>query len=115
MSRWSVGEAWRTIAAMRFWHLIPILLAAAAFSALADETPEQFAGRIKSTPGVQATLNTRPDGSLGSFSIGMQPKLVADRTALEPVLADIGHYAAAARLKADVISPTQGDVEFIAG
>ena len=100
---------------MKLRRLLPMLLTAAACSALADETPEQFTERLKSAPGIQASLNRRQDGSMGSISIGVQPKAVADRAALEPVLADIGHFAAAARLKADVISPVQGDAEFIAG
>lgn len=100
---------------MKFRRLIPMLLAAVACIVLAAETPEQFAERMKPVSGVQTVLNKRQDGSFGSLSIGVQPTVVANRGALEPVLADIGNYAAAARLKADVLSPKREDADFIAG
>lgn len=87
----------------------------ALVSALAGaETPEQFADRMQPVPGVQTVLNQRNDGSFGSLSIGIQPDIVQNRAALEPVLADIGKFAAASGMKASVLSPSQPDVEFIA-
>jgi hypothetical protein len=100
---------------MNLRRFLPLLVLGAAWGAPAAETPEQFTERMQSASGVQTVLNTRQDGSFGSLSIGVQPAVVADRAAVEPVLADIGRFAAAAKLKADVLSPTQADAEFIAG
>lgn len=94
---------------------MPLAFAAVAGAALAAESPQEFAARIEKGGSVQPTVNLRNDGSLGSVSIGVQPALVANRPALEPVLAEIGKYAAAAHFKIDVLSPKKEDVEFIAG
>lgn len=100
---------------MKFRNLIPLLLAAVAGAGLAAESPQEFAARIEKADAVHPVVNIRNDGSFGSVSIGVQPAFVADRTALEPVLAEIGKYAAGSRLKIDVLSPTREDVDFIVG
>jgi hypothetical protein len=83
-------------------------------STAAAESPGEFARRIEKDKAVQAAVNLRDDGRFGSLSIGVQPRMVADRAALDPLLAEIGKFAAGAKLKVDVLSPTQGDAEHIA-
>lgn len=100
---------------MKFRNLVPLLFAAVACVALAAESPQEFARRIEKDGAVHPVVNLRNDGSFGSVSIGVQPAFVADRAALEPVLAEIGKYATAAHFKIDVLSPKKDDVEFIAG
>lgn len=89
-----------------------VLLALVSATALA-ETPEQFVERMQGTPGVQAVVNQRNDGSFGSVSIGVQPDTVQNRGSLEPLLADIAKFAAAGGLKVSVLSPSQPDTDFI--
>ncbi|HEX9180221.1 MAG TPA: RNase adapter RapZ, partial [Burkholderiales bacterium] len=100
---------------MKFRNLVPLLFAAVACVALAAESPQEFARRIEKDGAVHPVVNLRNDGSFGSVSIGVQPAFVADRAALEPVLAEIGKYATAAHFKIDVLSPKKDDVEYIAG
>lgn len=90
-----------------------IALLAFVSATAAAEAPEQFVERMQGVLGVQAVLNHRNDGSFGSISIGVQPDMVQNRAALEPVLADIARFAAAGGLKVSVLSPSQPDTDFI--
>lgn len=86
-------------------------LAAAAFGARA-EAPDEFAQRVnKLGGGVAAVVNIRDDKSLGSIAIALPEKLVGDRPALDPVLAEVGKFAAAEKMRATVVAPTQADAD----
>lgn len=78
------------------------------------ETPQEFANRMKGQSGLQLTVNMRENGSFGSISIRLPPKLVADKSELDPVLAEIGKFAAAMKLQADVLTPSQADSAYVA-
>lgn len=92
------------------------LLLALALLALpaGAETPQEFAKRIEKGKSVHPVVNLRDDGSFGSVSIGVHPDVVADRGKLDPLLAEMAKFAAAGRLKADVLTPQQADAEHMA-
>lgn len=77
------------------------------------ESPQEFAARIGKTRGVAATVNSRDDGSFGSLALALTPALVEDPAAVGTVGDDIGRYAATAKLKAYVVTPTREDNERI--
>lgn len=78
------------------------------------ETPEEFAKRIEKGKSVHPVVNRRDDGSFGSVSIGVHPEVVADRGKLDPLLGQVAKFAAASRLKADVLTPQAADAEHMA-
>jgi hypothetical protein len=95
---------------------VALILLILAFPAVVRaESPQDFAKRIEQTKAVQPVVNERDDGSFGSLSIGIQPGFVEDRAKLDPLLAQIGKFAAEGKLKADVLAPTQADAEYLAG
>ncbi len=114
MTRWSPRAARRNIFHRAMGKTFLIALLGLVSAAAAAETPEQFAERMQPVAGVQTVLNHRNDGSFGSLSIGIQPEVVQNRSALDPVLADIGKFAAGGRMKVSVLSPTQPDADYIA-
>lgn len=77
------------------------------------ESPQEFATRIGKTRGLVATVNVRDDGAFGSLALALPPALVEDPAAIETVGGEIGRYAAAAKLKAYVVTPTREDNERI--
>ena len=91
--------------------LLALLLPAAPAAA---ETPQEFAQRIEKGRSVHPVVNLREDGSFGSVSIGVHPDVVADRGRLDPLLDEVAKFAAASRLKADVLTPQQADAEHMA-
>lgn len=78
------------------------------------ETPQEFAARLKQVRGVSATVNQREDGSFGSISIRIPPKVLSDRSAADELLPQVGKFAAEAKLKADVLTPTKEDSDYVA-
>lgn len=82
-------------------------------AAAGAETPEDFARRVGKTKGASAVVNLRQDKSLGAIAIALAPQLVADRPGLEPLLAQIGEYAAAARMRATVVTPLAADGDYL--
>lgn len=91
--------------------LLALFLLAAPAGA---ETPQEFAKRIQKGKSVHPVVNMRDDGSFGSVSIGVHPDVVADRGKLDPLLDEIAKFAAGSQLKADVLTPQQADVEYMA-
>lgn len=77
------------------------------------ETPQEFAARLKQVRGVTATVNQREDGSFGSISIRIPPKVLSDRSTADELLPQVGKFAAEAKLKADVLTPTREDSDYV--
>ena len=100
----------------RRWALC-LLMAAVLASSLAGqaraESPQEFAQQLSKTKGVSAVVNLREGGSLGAIAIALSPQLVGDRPALEALLAQIGQFAVAQRLRATVVTPNQADNNFV--
>ncbi|MBI2312636.1 MAG: hypothetical protein HYU77_09055 [Betaproteobacteria bacterium] len=88
------------------------LLASLACAAQA-ETPQEFTARLKQVRGVTATVNQREDGSFGSISIRIPPKVLSDRSTADELLPQVGRFAAEAKLKADVLTPTKEDGDYV--
>lgn len=103
---WGARGRWVALTAL-FWSL--------ATGAAAAETPQEFAKRLSKTQGVSAVANLREDQTLGSIAIGLLPELLADRAKAEPLLGEIGGYAAAGHYRATVVTPTQADNDFVSG
>lgn len=97
---------------MKAWipALISVWLAASAFA----ETPQEFAVRMQSFRGVTMTVNQREDGSFGSVSIRIPPKVLSDRATAGELLAQIGRFAAESGFKADILMPSQEDRDYAA-
>ena len=90
---------------------LPLLLCLLSAAAPA-ETTQAFADRLRSahTP-VTVTLNMRNDKTtFGSLSIGVPPKVLADREAVAKVLQEVGRFAGEARLRVIVVA-RKPDVE----
>ncbi|HWS12697.1 MAG TPA: hypothetical protein VN279_07870 [Rhodocyclaceae bacterium] len=102
---WGARGRWVALTAL-FWSLA---------SGAAAETPQEFAKRLSKTQGVSAVANLREDQTLGSIAIGLLPELLADRAKVEPLLGEIGSYAAAGQYRATVVTPTQADNDFVSG
>lgn len=93
------------------WMIGALVLCVGA--AWAQETPQQFAGRIAKNSGVRADVNLRQTGSLGSIAIGLNPDLVADQAKVGPVMEEIGKFAVASSLKVHVVAPSDEVLTFL--
>jgi hypothetical protein len=99
----------------RVLRLLPgVLVAVQLAVASGADSPEEFVRRIGKTKGASAVVNLRQDNSLGSIAIALTPQLVADRTSLEPLLAQMGEFAAGRQFRATVVTPNAADGEFLA-
>lgn len=83
--------------------------------AAGGDSPEDFARKIAKTKGASAVVNLREDKSLGAIAVALDPALVAERERLEPVLAEIGQFAAARQFGATVVTPKAADAVFVVG
>lgn len=97
---------------MKIW-IAALISASFTVSALA-ETPQEFAVRMQSFRGVTMTVNQREDGSFGSVSIRIPPKVLSDRATAGELLTQIGRFAAEGKFKADLLTPSQEDRDYAA-
>lgn len=96
---------------LRAVALAAVLSTSAA--AIHAESPDAFATRVSKVPGSAAVVNLREDKSFGAITLSLAPQLVADRAALQPLLADIAKFAREHELRATVVTPNKADSEFV--
>ena len=86
-----------------------VLLLAALFllhGAAQAESPQDFANRLRAANRtLTVTVNVRDDKTtFGSLSIGVPPKVLEDREAVEQVLGEVGRFAGQERLRVTVVA-----------
>lgn len=94
---------------MRFLLLAALFL---LYGAARAESPQDFANRLRAAhKALTVTVNVRDDKTtFGSLSIGVPPKVLEDREAVEKVLAEVGRFAKEERMRVTVVA-TKADLE----
>jgi preprotein translocase subunit Sss1 len=80
------------------------------------ESPQDFANRLRAAnKALTVTVNVRDDKTtFGSLSIGVPPKVLEDREAVEKVLAEVGRFAKEERMRVTVVAAKPDLEAFVA-